>query len=758
MRGYRSIVAALAVLVVTAPAPARAQSSLERGDAPHGEIIWDKFGIPHIYGDTIEDVLFGYGFAHMENQAETILRKVAIARGRRAEYFGAGDQNANITSDIQIRTYDIPRRSQRWLEEGTEEQRRFLRIFCLGANAYADQHGATIDPSFRQVLPIVPTDILAVSQNTIHFGFMTGDSNVPALAAAWQQGQTLASPAAQSAKSGSNGWALAPHKSATGRTILMGNPHLVWGVSQPLPDSGLLPELDIFQWFEAHLVIGDRDHPRLNASGVAFTGAPFIGIGFSDDIAWTHTDNILKNADLYDIALSGPDEYVFDGETHKLHQRQDQIKVRQPDGSLATIAFTVRSSVQGPIIAERGDGHVLALRVAGLDGTSITSEYWGMMRAHDLGEFNRANETLQMPFFNVIAADRHGEIMYLFGGKQPVRHGGTFADYLGVLNGNTARTLWTETLPWRSLPKTIDPPGGFVQNSNDPPWTSTFPRTLFPAAFPAWISPVEMTLRPQHGATFLLSKPFFTADEVIAGKESTKLLLASRLLPDLMAAARASADPTAQRAASVLAAWDQTADAASKGGPLFERWYELYITDPRTPQSPVFGFGYPAFKTEWSLDNALTTPVGLADPTGAVPALVAAANELQGQFGAIDVDWGTVHRVVLVTHNGPFTQSTPVSNAPQSGAPDIYGPLRVIGSVPQGPARLGFGGDSYVQVIELDPLGPATARAVLTYGNATRPASPHITDQLAIFEAKTLRPVLRQRAEVLANAVTTEKY
>jgi acyl-homoserine-lactone acylase len=752
MRGYRSIVAALAVLVVAAPAPTLAQSAFERRDAPHGEIIWDKYAIPHIYGDTIEDVLFGYGFAHMENHAETILRKVAIARGRSAEYFGAGVHNANIVSDTQIRTFDIPRRSQRWLEEGTHEQRRFLRIFCVGANAYADQHGATIDPSLRQVLPIVPADILAVFQNTIHFGFMTGESNVPALAAAWQQGQTVASPGGQSASTGSNGWALAPHKSMTGRTILMANPHLPWGVSQPIPD------LDIFQFFEAHLVIGDRDRPRLNASGAAFTGAPFIGIGFSDDVAWTHTDNTLKNADLYDIALSGPGEYLFDGETRRLHQRADEIKVRQPDGSLTTIAITVNASVHGPIIAQRSDGHVLALRVAGLDGTSITSEYWGMMRAHDLGEFKSANETLQMPFFNVIFADRHGEIMYLFGGKQPVRHGGTFADYLGVLNGNTARTLWTETLPWRSLPKTIDPPGGFVQNANDPPWTSTFPRTLFPAAFPAWISPVEMALRPQHSATFLLSKPFFTADEVIAGKESTQMLLASRLLPDLIAAARASPDATAQRAASVLAAWDQTADAASKGGSLFERWYEFYLSDPTTPRSPVFGPNYPAFKTEWSLDEPLTTPVGLADPAAAVPPLVAAANELQGQFGAIDVDWGTVHRVVLVTHNGPFTQSTPVSNAPQSGAHGIYGPLRVIQSVAQGPVRLGAAGDGYVQVVELDRLGPATARAVLTYGNASRPASPHITDQLPIFEAKTLRPVLRQRAEVLANAVTTERY
>ena len=156
--------------------------------APSGEIIWDKYGIPHIYGKTTEDVLYGYGYAQMEAHAETIIRKVATARGRLAEYFGPGTNNQNITNDIQIRTFDIPRRSETWLAQGTEEQRRYLTIFCKGLNAYASQHGSTIDPSLKQVLPVVPTDILDITQNTIHFTFMPEQSNVPALINAWQAG------------------------------------------------------------------------------------------------------------------------------------------------------------------------------------------------------------------------------------------------------------------------------------------------------------------------------------------------------------------------------------------------------------------------------------------------------------------------------------------------------------------------------------------------------------------------------------------
>ncbi len=735
----------LVVFGQTSPAAAE-----PRAFVPHGQIIWDKYSVPHIYGQTAEDVLYGYGFAQMKNHAETILRKAATGRGRTAEYFGAGDQNKNVASDIQIRTYGIPARSQSWLAQGTEEQRRYLSIFCDGANAYASQPGSRIDPALRRVLPVVPTDILNMLQDTIHFNFMLRQWRMSEVIQLWQQNKPT-NPFLNAATVGSNGWALAPSKSANGHAMLMGNPHLAWGVNQVAPD------LDIFQLVEAHLVIGDPMNPTLNASGASFTGAPFINIGFSDDIGWTHTNNTIKNADLYDIKLSAPGEYLLDGVKHTLTQRQARILVRQSNGALAPLPITITSSEHGPIVAARADGHLLALRVAGLDGNSVTSEYWGMMRAHSLAEFNLANKTLQMPFFNVIFADRQGEIMYLFGGKQPVRKGGIFTDYLGVLDGNSSKTLWTRTMAWGALPKTINPPSGFVQNSNDPPWSSTFPSQINPSAFPAWLSPVEMMLRAQNSTLFLLSKQRLSLDDVIAGKENTTMLLASRLLPDLIAAARTSGNPLAVLAASVLQQWDQTANANSKGGSLFQRWYEYYLADPNSGRSPVFGSSYPAFRIEWTPANPLATPVGLTNPGAAVQALVRAAQELS-LIHALDAAWGTYHRVVLATHDPTFTLPIPIANRAQSGAPDVFGPVRVIESVAEGPLRLGVSGDSYVFVADFDPHGPATAKAVMTYGNASRPGSSHIKDQLPIFEAKTLRPVLRQRAEVLTNAASVDVY
>lgn len=752
--GCRAVWGAVVVALLLAIAGADAGD----GSADsRGEILWDTYGIPHIYGPDLLTVVRGYGYAQMENQAETLLTNIAAARGRSAEYFGAGSGNANVQSDILVRTEGIPDRAAAWLQEGGDFQHAVIDAFVAGANEYAADHGDTIAPAIRQVLPLVPTDIPAGEQKTIHFTFMPEQDNVPALISAWQTGGLAAANAlaASLTPEGSNGWALAPQKSTSGNAILMGNPHLPWGNNQPIPGLGFS------QWMEANLVVGDPVAPTLNASGVAFPGAPFIGIGYSDQVGWTHTNNTIKNADLYELQLTADGGYQFGNSTLPLEHHQDTIKVLQPDGSLASQTIDIYASVHGPVIAQNG-AKALALRVAGLDAPSLVTQYWGMIRARNLGEFIAANAALQMPFFNVIYADRQGRIMYLFGGRQPVRQGGTWADYAGILPGDDPSALWTDTFPWRALPRAIDPPGGFVANSNNPPWNSTFPEAIDRASFPSYIAPNFMALRPQNAALFLLSRSHLTAAQVLAGKESTYMLLADRVLPDLIAAAQASGNATAVQAASVLAAWDRTADAESKGAVLFERWFDTAIADPAMPKDNTINFysPYPQFRIGWSAAEPLSTPVGLADPTQAVADLVAAAQAVQQAYGTLDVAWGDVHRTVLVTHDPLFQQAIPVSNQPESGPDDPFGPVRVVNPFPaqDGTQALwSYGGDGYVQVVEFAPDG-AHAQALLGYGNASRPGSPHITDQLPLFDAKTLRPAWRTRQEVEQHTVTREPF
>ena len=55
------------------------------------EILWDKFGVPHIYGKTVGDMFFLFGYAETEAHGDLMLHTIGGSRGRGAEYFGAGD-------------------------------------------------------------------------------------------------------------------------------------------------------------------------------------------------------------------------------------------------------------------------------------------------------------------------------------------------------------------------------------------------------------------------------------------------------------------------------------------------------------------------------------------------------------------------------------------------------------------------------------------------------------------------------------------
>jgi acyl-homoserine-lactone acylase len=754
---------ALLLAGLTLPAVASAQSA--------GTIRWDEYGVPHIYGPDVVTVARGLGYAQMENHAETLLTNIAKARGRLAEYFGPGDSNTNLNSDIQLRTYGIPARAAAWVNQGGSEQLAILQAFCAGITEYAQLHGGTIDPALKKILPVIPADIAMGEQATIWFSFLESMDGTSQLVSAWQTGGIAGANAVvlQHTPTGSNGWAIGPTRTTTGNAILMGNPHLPWGVNQPAPGLGQ------YQWIEANLVVGNPNAPTLNASGVTFIGGPFIGIGYSDYLGWTHTNNPIKNADLFQLTLDPTGtKYLYGGTYLPLLHTADSIKVLQPNGSLANQTIDIYSSIHGPIITRSNDGSTaLVLHVPGLaTSTHLVTQYWHMIEARNLQDFITANSMLQMPFFNLMYADRDKHIMYLFGGQQPVRKAGlTWPQIATVQDGTDPTLLPTKNFSWSQLPQAIDPPAGFIANSNNPPWNSVLPapESLNPANYPAYICTNFMEFRPIHGALFAASQQKFTAPQILSGKMSTRMLLADRVVPDLIAAAQASNDPLAKSAAAVLSAWDHTADETSVGSALFEAWWNLVITAVNAGQLPADTsdnayYSHPQFRIPWDHNNPTTTPVGLADPTSLLPYLDLAAASLNNTFstvGGMSVQWGNAHRTVLVFRGGPTQQITGIAaDDPQSGADDPFGPLRVTSPFFVGAPYnqyFTYGGDGYVQEIEFTPNG-SKGGALLTYGNASRPNSPHIADQLGFFNTKTLRPSLRTLAAVEANTVTVEGF
>jgi acyl-homoserine-lactone acylase len=657
------------------------------------EILWDVWGIPHVYGKTEEDVFFAFGWAQARSHGNLILRLYGEARARSAEYWGDEFHEhlgwTNLQLDRYLLTMGVPARAQEWYEAQTPEFRRYLDAFAEGINAYASERPDEINDEVEVVLPVNATDVLAQSQRAVLFSFVTSPHVVQA---------------AQRQLAGSNAWAIAPSRSASGNAMLLANPHLEWS------EHNLL--------LEAQLV-----GPGVSVYGATALGTPTLAIAFNDDLGWTHTNNTHDGADFYGLELTDGG-YRWDGEVREFKLQEHTIKVKLADGSLREETIRVRSSVHGPVVAE-GSGSALALRIAGLDRPRMLEAWWDMGRSTNLGEFEAVLQRMQLPMFTVMYADREGHILHLFGGLTPVRPEGEW-DWSRVVPGDISTTLWTKVHPYGDLPRVLDPESGWLQNANEPPWTTTFPRALDPDSYPDYMAPRFMSFRAMRSARMLLEDESITFEELVAYKHSTRVEAADHILEDVIAAARTHGSSLGQRAAHVLVEWDRKTDAESRGAVLFQTFTEEL--------AGMVGSRF--FAVPWDPESPLDTPDGIADPIAAAAALEAAARSVEARYGRLDVPWGEVHRY----RRGD-------TDLPANGFHDNYGVFRMAWFAEAADGRFAVtGGDTYVAAIEFSD--PVRAMAVLGYGNSSQPGSPHLTDQLQFLARKELRPVWRTREEI----------
>jgi acyl-homoserine-lactone acylase len=651
------------------------------------EILWDTWGVPHIYGKSQEELFHAFGWAQAQSHGDLILRLYGQARARGAEYWGED----YLDTDRWLISVGVPERARRWYASQNRGFRRNLDAFAAGFNAYAAEHRDQISDEVEVVLPVDATDVLAHFQHTILFSFVAQPWMIGALERTWQP-------------AGSNAWAIAPSRSASGNAMLLANPHLPWS--------------DLYVWYEAQLIA-----PGVDAYGATLVGLPVPAVAFNDHLGWTHTVNTHDGADFYELTLSAGG-YRWDGGVQPFETEEHTLRVKQANGEPREETVQVRRSIHGPVVTERQDA-ALALRMVGLDRPGMVQAWWDMCRATNLREFEAVLERMDLPMFTVIYADREGHIVHLFAGLTPVRPEGEW-NWSGIVPGDTSATLWTQMHPYEDLPRVLDPESGWLQNANDPPWTTTFPRALNPDDYPEYMAPRFMHFRAQRSARMLSQDESVTFDELVLYKHSTHVELADHILDDVIAAARAQGGALARQAADVLERWDRKTDADSRGAVLFIDFVEELMGR----------FGARAFAVAWSPESPLDTPDGLADHAAAAAALERAAVRVDSAYGALDVPYGDVYRL----RGGGL-------DLPGNGGRDNFGIFRAAWYAPaEGEGFQAFGGDSYVAAIEFSD--PVKAMAVLGYGNASQPGSPHLMDQLELVARKELRPVWRTREEI----------
>jgi acyl-homoserine-lactone acylase len=729
----------LFLLIASAPASSLTAKTISAaslntisGQGQGTEILWDKWGVPHIYGKDTEGLFYGFGWAQMHSHGDLILKLYGQARGRAAEYWGEellpSDQALQtqgipvpsyLESDRSVHTNGIPLRAREWCAAQSPQFCRYLDAFAAGINAYAQAHPERIADEVEVVLPVDSVDVIAHTHRVLHYEFLGGSGYLGGVPSQAVIKQWLKQPQAASAFSnrlpvGSNAWAIAPSRTSDGHAMLLQNPHLLWG--------------DYNLFYEAQLLA-----PDYNAYGASLVGFPVLTYSFNDYQGWAHTVNVFDGMDHYELTLE-EGGYLWDGVVREFDTETIMLKVRQPDGTLRQEPLHIERSIHGPVVA-RKENQALALRVVGLDAPRSLEQWWDMSRAHNLREFEAALQRLQLPFLSVIYADRDGHIMHLFNARLPKRPHGDFVYWQGVVPGHTSATLWTEYHPYGDLPHVVDPASGWLHNTNEPPWTTTFPYALDPDDYPPYTTLPPMTpMRGERSGGMLLEDGSMSFDELVSHKQSTRLELADRVLDDLLPAARQRGG-IARQAADVLAAWDRHADSDSRGALLFMAWFQEF-TKGRVDLPRLM----PIFAVPWDRADPYRTPRGLEDPQAAAVALETTANQFMSTHGTLEVPYGEVRRLRLGGMDLPGN----------GGEGDPFGIFRVTYFFPAADGKFqAVAGDTYVAAIEFGD--PVRARALISYGNATQPGSTHVGDQLELYAHKELRPVWRTRAEIEAN-------
>jgi acyl-homoserine-lactone acylase len=688
----------------------------------------DTYGVPHILAETEEAAAFGMGYAQAEDHAVEIARRFVSARGEEAKYTGAGLEN-----DFTMKRYGNYDAAKQNFDRLSPLFQRMMHAYAAGFNRYVAKHRRELPawiPAFDAV------DVLARSKAEVfRFSFNRGNiiravqEKYPAEPRTGERSAQRAELAAVSepelsgpeALGGSNMWGLAGARTASGKPILLGNPHQPWSVL----------------YWEAHITVPGQ----INLFGTTYAGLPVLRHGFNEQLGWTHTVNNIDPEDIYALRLDPrqPEHYLFEGKSRPLTKKEITVEIKGADGALKTERRTYWYAHLGPIVHQTAD-KVFAIKSAVLDEVRFFEAWYAMGKAENWTEFQAALKLNLLPMFNLTYADVDGNVFYLWNGMLPKRlDDGT--DYRLEVPGETGKYVWTEFHRTAELPQLLNPSGGYVQNCNDPPWWTSLRNPLDPKKYPSYIEPGRtLGLRTQMSLEMLEGQEKFSLAEVMRLKFNPKMLLADRVKPDLIKAIKQVKAPSEdlQRGLAVLEAWDNRTAAESKGGVLFQRFWDTYRAAARQP-----------YAVAWDVKNPAKTPYGLAEASLAVKHFEEAVRWTRQTYGAESVAWGQAHRIRL----GDL-------DLPANGASGEYGLFHVVqfGQAPDGKRVVGTveknrpmvgGGDGWIFAVEFTQ--PVTAYSLLAYGQTTNPASKHSTDQVKLYAAHQFKRAWFTEAEIKAN-------
>ncbi|HVS66321.1 MAG TPA: penicillin acylase family protein [Thermoanaerobaculia bacterium] len=676
-------------------------------DAGRTVLYRDTWGVAHLYAPTIEGGMYAMGWGQAEDRPEQLLLNFLMAIGEFSTY--AGEEGVQV--DLRSRMFDHYGAGQRGLPDLRAELRSHLDAFVAGINDFYAAHPEDV-PEWWGNREVDAAMVLAFGRL-----FLYNWSIDEAYEDLVRGG---VDPGFERTARGSNQFAVAPSRSASGHALLAIDPHLSWtGPSR-------------FWEFRVHA--GEWE-----GSGVTLPGAPYIGLGHTRHLAWAMTTGGPDTADVYRLALDpAGTKYRYDGEWRDLERTEVTIEVRGNEPQV----HTLWSSHHGPLIAIRdGAGYAAAVSY----GDMVTLEAWYQLNfGRDYTGVVRALDTLSVFPQNVMAADTSGNIYYQRAGRVPVRPEGF--DWSVPVDGSSSDSEWQGVHPSSDHLQVLNPPQGYMQNCNIPPDAMMQASPFRPEDHPDYLfsgpgyGPARSGWTSQRGARaveLLAADDSVTVDEAMAYINDVEPYGADRWIAALREAHQAHGsemtDPRYAGVAEALFGWDGRLAADSNGALLFDSWKRALWEQLGRE---AFGELQAAIEDHWAVVEARAeSPLAVdGDQQRAlVAAVVAAAADVESDFGSLDAVYGDRYRV------GRDEDSWPLGGG--GGGQVGLTTLRSLSWTDEGDdhTRRGRGGQTSTQVVELSD--PPRSWMYIPLGQSDRPDSPHYDDQAEkAFSPRQLKP------------------
>lgn len=708
-------------ILATVPTPAEIKKWVEQ--AARVTIIRDHFGIPHIYGKTDADAVFGLLYAQCEDDFKRIELNYIEKLGRFSELHGEG----SLYDDLYIRLILDPEAARKEYKQSPPWLKKLLDAFADGINFYLYRHPEvrpTLLHRFEPWYPLLWTDGSIGAINTADVGpedlekFYTST------------GSGFRSEKMENEGGGSNGFAIAPARSATGNAMLYINPHVTF-YFRP----------------EVHMV----SEEGLNAYGAVTWGQFFIYQGFNAYCGWMHTSCNVDVADVY-LEATRP---IGKGWTYRYEKQErpvikKRIMLNYKDGAvIRTKTFDSWHTHHGPVMAIR-DGHWATVRSnnRSLDGLK---QSWLRTRATGFESFKKTMDLKSNISNNTVYADAGGHIAYWHGNFIPRRKSGI--NWSKPVDGSTKTTEWQGLHAIEESVHVYDPPNGWLQNCNSTPFTAAGRDSPKKANYPAYMAPDGENFRGINAVKVLSSREKFDLDGLIQAGYNTWLSAFEVLVPALVEAFDTYGHggdnkfDALEGPVKLLKNWDYHSGVSSVETTLAIEWAQrlgpsiqkVYIDEGEDDQvSRTSAFARTA------TEDQLLQP------------LLEAVDYLTTTYGSWKIPWGEINRFQRLT--GDIVQkpddakpSLPVGFAPAAwGMLPSYNSRRFEGTR----KRYGVSGNSFICAVEFGPK--IRAKSLLAGGQSGDPASPHFKDQAERYVTGTFKEVLFYREDVEKHAI--KKY